>query len=144
MHKFSLSVALLFTVAAAQATQPLPPAPTPAQHPITGSWSWNLPGKKCAETWHYRADGTRSGSSGEETTRNHYEIAAIPSLLGFYRVVETVTESNRKRDCSGDLHEAPGEPVTRFIQFSPKRDQLLVCKAESLKECFGPLQRSKQ
>jgi hypothetical protein len=140
LHKFSLSVALLFTFAAAQAAQPLPSAP--AQHPITGSWSWRLPGKKCVETWHYRAGGTRTGSSGEETTSNHYEIAALPSLLGFYRVVETVTESNGKRDCSGDLHEASGEPVTRFIQFSPKQDQLLVCKAESLKECFGPLRRS--
>ena len=68
----------------------------------------------------------------------------MPSLLGFYRLVETVTESNGKRDCSGDLHEASGEPLTRFIQLSPKRDQFIVCKKEELKACFGPLRRLKE
>ncbi len=66
----------------------------------------------------------------------------MPSLLGFYRVAETVIEANGKPDCSGDLHEVSGEPVTRFIQFSPKRDQFIVCKEESLKACFGPFKRS--
>ena len=148
MQKLFLFAALLCSFAYAQAAGPLPntsatvtvPAAS-AQHPITGSWTWTLPGKKCTETWHYRASGTRTGSSGEETTQSRYEVSAMPSLLGFYRLVETVTEGNGKKDCSGDLHEASGEPVTRFIQFSPKRDQLIVCKEESLKACFGPLKR---
>ncbi|MDP3709225.1 MAG: hypothetical protein Q8R56_14260 [Polaromonas sp.] len=141
--------ALLCSVASAQAAGPLPSAPTvvtppaaAAQHPLAGSWSWTLPGKSCVETLYYRANGTRRSTSGEEVTQSRYEVSPVPSLLGFYRLVETVTQSNGKRDCSGDLHEASGEPVTRFIQFSPQQDQLIVCKEESLQACFGPLKRT--
>lgn len=116
-------------------------AAEPAPHPIVGNWAWTLPGKQCSETLKYRADGTRSGSSGEEVTQARYEVSAMPSLLGFYRLAETISESNGKRDCSGDLHEASAEPVTRFIQFSPKRDQFIVCQEEELRACFGPLKR---
>ena len=128
----------------AQAAEPLPSAPASAPHPLTGVWSWTLPGKACTERLDYRASGIRLGSSGEETTQSRYDIAPIPSLLGFYRLTETVTESNGKADCSGDVHQAPGEPVMRFIQFSPKKDQLIVCREESLKACFGPLKRAPQ
>ncbi|CAN5458399.1 hypothetical protein BH10PSE16_BH10PSE16_24010 [soil metagenome] len=133
---------LLCSLPSVQAAEPLL-APPAAQHPLTGSWSWTLQGKDkpCTENLHYRADGTRQGSSGEETTQSRYEVSPMPSLLGFYRLTETVTEGNGKKDCSGDLHEATGEPVTHFIQFSPKKDQLIVCREESLKACFGPLKR---
>lgn len=139
MRTPSFFTIVLCSLFSAHAAEPLPPARAP--HPLTASWSWTLPEKSCTERLDYRANGTRQGSSGEETTKSRYEVAAIPSLLGFYRLTETVTDSNGKRDCSGDLHEAPGEPVTRFIQFSPKKDQLIVCREESLKACFGPLKR---
>lgn len=150
MLKIILAV-LLCSAAAAQAAGPLPPKPplsaSPAaatQHPLAGRWAWTLPGKSCAETLAYSAgtNGTRQGSSGEEVTQSRYDVSAMPSLLGFYRLTETVTQSNAKPDCSGDLHEATGEPVTRFVQFSPKKDQLIVCKEESLQACFGPLKRA--
>ncbi|HEX5286791.1 MAG TPA: hypothetical protein VFW43_07750 [Polaromonas sp.] len=139
MQKLPFLAALLCSLASAQAAGPVPA--TAAQHPIVGSWTWALPGKPCAETYKYRANGTRTGTSGEEATLSDYEISPVPSLLGFYRLVETVTDTNGKRDCSGDLHEESAERVTRFIQFSPKGDQLIVCKTESLQACFGPLQR---
>lgn len=145
MRKMSVLAALLCGFAAANAADPSSTASTaavPAPHPIVGSWTWTLPGKTCVETWQYRADGTRLGSSGEEVTQADYEITAKPSLLGFYRLAETVSKGNGKRDCSGDLHEASNESSTRFIQFSPKLDQLIVCKAESLQACFGPLKRA--
>jgi hypothetical protein len=143
LQQLLLYAALLFSFATVQAAGPQSTDPaSPAQHPILGSWSWTLPGKKCRETLSYRADGTSTGSSGEEATQSRYETTAIPSLLGFYGVAETATVANGKRDCSGDLHEVSGEPVIRFIQFSPRHDQLIVCKAESLKACFGPLKRS--
>jgi hypothetical protein len=152
LRKLPLLAALLCSLASAQAAGPLsntpntsttPVAPAvPAQHPIVGSWTWTLPGKACAETYKYRANGTRTGSSGEEFTLSNYEITPIPSLLGFYRLVETVTNGNGKPDCSGDRHEASDQRVTRFIQFSPKLDQFIVCKAESLQACFGPLKRA--
>ncbi len=143
MQKLPLLAALLCSLATAQAAGPaISEVPAvPAQHPLVGTWTWTLPGKSCTETWQVRADGTRLGTSGEETTQADYDIPPIPGLLGFYKLVETVTQSNGKRDCSGDLHETTGNSVTQFIQFSPKRDQLVVCRAESLKACYGPLKR---
>jgi hypothetical protein len=146
MRTLSLLIAflgsnLISSIAVAQAAAPLPATPDNAQapHPIVGQWTWKLPGKACTETLDYRVDGSRASHSGEEAIQGSYDITALPSLLGFYRVVETVTTANAKRDCSGDLHAASDPPITRFIQFNPKRDQFIVCQAESLKACFGPL-----
>lgn len=142
MQKLPFLAALLCSLVSVQAAEPLS-APA-AQHPLTGSWTWTLPGKTCTETLNYQSNGARQGSSGEEVTQSRYEVSPMPSLLGFYRLTETVTEGNGKKDCAGDLHEATGEPITRFIQFSPKKDQLIVCREESLKACFGPLKRAPQ
>ena len=129
--------ALLFSLPLVRAAE----APAPAPHPLTGSWSWTLAQKPCTERLEYRAGGMRHSSSGEEMAQSRYHVSPIPSLLGFYRLTEAVTESNAKADCAGDVHEAGGEPVTRYLQFSPKKDQLIVCREESLKACFGPLKR---
>lgn len=145
MRKLFLLTPLLCGLLSAQAAPPKTAAPAaPAQHPLTASWSWTLPGKQCTESLQYRASGTSTGASGAEETQSRYEVSPLPSVPGFYRIAETVTESNGKPDCAGDVHEVTGEPVIRFIQFSPKRDLLIVCKAESLKECFGPLKRMAQ
>ena len=143
MRKIICLIILLGGFPAVQAAD-LPPSAVSdlALHPLTASWAWTLPGKQCSETLQYRPDGTRSGTSGEEVTQARYEVSDKPSLLGFFRLVETTTESNGKRDCSGDLHDAYAEPVIRFIQFSPKRDQFIVCKSEELKACFGPMKRA--
>ncbi len=116
------------------------PAST-AIHPLTGTWSWTLPGKACNETLQYRPNGSRLATSGEEVTDADYQVTPLPGAAGFYRLTETVTQTNGKRDCYGDLHESSDEPVTRFIQFSPRQDQFIVCKAETLEACFGPLRR---
>ncbi len=138
-------VALFSSLAAAQGLKPSPsiaaPVAAPAAHPLVGTWSWTLPGKTCTETWQYRADGKRLGTSGEEVTQADYQVSAKPTTTGFYPLTETVTNSNGKRDCSGDLHADGDESVIRFIQFSPKQDQFIVCKAASLEACFGPLKR---
>ena len=145
-----LILAALFSgLAAAQGLKPSPsirppasaPAASTATHPLVGTWSWTLPGKTCAETWQYRTDGRRLGTSGEEVTQADYLVSATATSSGFYPLTETVTNSNGKRDCSGDLHADGDESVVRFIQFSPKRDQFIVCKAASLEACFGPLKR---
>lgn len=137
--------ALLSSLATAQTLKPstsiAASTAAPVPHPLVGTWSWTLPGKTCTETWQYRADGKRLGTSGEEVTQADYQAPAKPTTTGFYPVTETVTNSNGKRDCSGDLHADGDESVIRFIQFSPKQDQLIVCKAASLEACFGPLKR---
>ena len=140
-----LLAAMLCGPAVAQTAKPAPrasgltAAATP--HPLVGTWSWALPGKQCTETWQYRADGRRLGTSGEEVTQGDYQVSAKPTSTGFYPLTETVTGSNGKRDCSGDLHADGDESVIRFIQFSPKQDQFIVCKTASLEACFGPLKR---
>ena len=143
MRKTICLLALLCGFPALRAAD-LPSAATgiAAPHPLTGSWAWTLPGKQCRETLKYRQDGSRSGSSGEEVTQGRYEVSAMPSLVGFYKLTETITQSNDKADCAGDVHPANGEPVIRFLQFSPKRDQFIVCKEEELKACYGPLKRT--
>ena len=65
----------------------------------------------------------------------------MPSLLGFYRLTETLTSGNGQRDCSGDLNAAGSEPNVSFIQFNPQKDFLIVCRTEALTACYGPLQR---
>lgn len=126
----------------AQAAGPAPSKPLAAtSHPIAASWSWSLPGKSCTESLTYGADGMRSGASGEERTQASYAVSPQPGITGFYRLTEVITQSNAKGDCAGDLHEVSGEPLTRFIQFSPDRNKLLVCREDSLKACFGPLLR---
>jgi hypothetical protein len=142
----ALPAVLSCGLAQAQAARPAPSAAKPAaaapeQHPLIGTWSWTLPGKQCSETWRYRADGRRLGTSGEEVTQGDYQVPAQPTSAGFYALTETVTNSNGKRDCSGDLHADGDESVLRFIQFSPKQDQFIVCKTASLEACFGPLKR---
>ena len=154
MHPSSFFLALLCGAATAHAAG-LPAEPAagtastaasaaaapPAVHPLTGRWRWTLPGKACTESLDYRADGTLQGRSGEEATQGRYSVSPMPSVPGFYRLTQTVVESNGKADCAGDLHAPDDAPLTRFIQFSPRQDQLIVCREASLKACFGPLQR---
>jgi len=116
-------------------------APTAGVHPIAGKWIWKLLGNVCTETLEFRVDGSRFGSSGDEVTEGQYQITPQPSLLGFYRLTETLTAANGKRDCAGDLRAVGEESVPRYLQFSPRHDLLIVCKSESLQACYGPLRR---
>ena len=116
-------------------------APAAGVHPITGKWIWKLHGNACTETLEFRGDGSRFGASGDEVTEGQHRVTPKPSLLGFYRLTETLTVVNGKRDCSGDLQAAGEDAVTRYVQFSPKNDLLIVCKTESLQACYGPLRR---
>lgn len=135
-----LLCAAALQLSTAQAADPTPSGNT--AHPIVGSWNWTLFGGKCAETFQYRANGTMLGTSGEAVTEWIYTVTPQASEKGFYKVVETSTRQNGKKDCSGDVVDETGTAHTRFIQFSPARDRFIVCKAESLTACFGPLSRT--
>jgi len=111
-------------------------------HPIVGTWSWVTFGGRCTETWQFRHNRTLLSTSGQEVAEKKYDIAATADAQGFYKLVETVVRQNDKPDCAGAMLEGPGEQSTRFIQFSPKGDKLLVCQAAALNACFGPLTRA--
>lgn len=135
----------LLLVTGLWATAPLlHAAGTPAAtfgHPIVGTWSWVTFGGRCTETWQFRHNRTMLATSGGEVAEKTYEIAEAPDASGFYRLVETVVRQNDKPDCAGATLEGPGEQSTRFIQFSPQGDKLLVCSTAALSACFGPLKR---
>jgi len=82
------------------------------------------------------------GTSGQEVVEKSYDVSAMPDAGGFCKVVETVLRQNSKMLCSGALLEDPGEQSTRFVQFSPARNRLLMCQSASLAACFGPLTRA--
>lgn len=117
------------------------PAALPG-HPLVGIWTWTLFGGTCTETFQYRANRVMLGTSGQEVVEKSYEVSAQPDAQGFYKLVETVVRQNDKKDCSGSVLEGPGDQNTRFIQFSPARDKLLMCESASLAACFGPLMRA--
>lgn len=110
-------------------------------HPLLGSWRWAPAGQGCVETWQYRSDGARLVRAAEQVTQGRYTVTPKPSLLGFYRLEETVTTTNGKADCSGDTPPAAGGTLLSFIQFSPQTDLFIVCQSESLQACFGPFRR---
>lgn len=147
LQNLSLVASLLL---AAPLLQAAGPAATSYSHPIVGtwswvtfggSWSWVTFGGSCTETWQFRANQTMLGTSAEEVSEKKYTIAAKPDKQGFYKLVETVIRHNDKKDCSGVMGDGPGEKTTRFIQFSPQGEQLLVCQTAALTACFGPLKR---
>lgn len=131
---------IALVVAGLIATMPLAHAAA-AAHPILGTWTWVLFDGACTETYQYRPDQTVLSTSAGEVAEKDYEITPVPDARGFYRLVETVIRQNDKKDCSGALLGGPGDQATRFIQFSPQQDKLLVCREAALTACFGPLKR---
>lgn len=119
-------------------------APAKPVHPLIGTWTWSVFAGSCTETLQYRPDGSVLATSGQEVAEKTYEIAKVPDASGFYQLVETVIRQNDKRDCSGALLQGPGDQSTRFVQFSPLADKLLICREASLKACFGPLAKVQQ
>ena len=110
-------------------------------HTIVGSWSWTLFNGKCVEALQYRGDRVLLSTSGGAVTSWRYTIDAAPNAQGFYKVIETSTRYNSKKDCYGDVMDEEGFEATRFIQLNPAKDRLIVCKSASLAQCYGPLQR---
>lgn len=155
-----VAAALVWPVAPAWA-QTAAATPLPAWHPLVGLWQsvvrvpsaapdGDTPGKgapgksapkACRETLDYRANRIRLGTSGQEITRSAFTVTPGKSAAGFYRLSDTVLASNGKADCAGDVHAATDDTTVRFVQFSPQRDQFIVCKDESLAACFGPFRR---
>lgn len=125
---------------ATAADAPVLPAAT-RLHPLAGTWSWSPFNSQCVETFLYRANNTMLGTSGEAVAEWNYTVTPQASDKGFYEVVETSRRHNGKKDCSGDTVDSAGLVNTRFIQFSPTRDRMLVCKTPTLEACFGPLKR---
>ena len=146
--------------AVAQTTAAMPAvastAPLPSGHPMLGLWQSTVvipaadasrdvnsqtTSRTCRETLDYRAHHIRLGTSAQEITRAAFTVSPGPSQAGFYRLSETLLASNGRTDCAGDLHAVSDDTAVYFVQFSPKHDQFVLCKSESLVSCFGPFRR---
>ena len=139
VHSTHLQVALL--LAACALCLPKSYAQTAAPHLLVGTWNWTLFSGQCSETLQYGADGVLIATSGQAVSAWRYVASAAPDAQGFYKVVETYLRTNSKKDCQGDTLEDDDLEATRFIQLSPAKDRLIVCKTATLAACYGPLKR---
>ena len=115
--------------------------PASAQAPLIGKWVY-LGENKCIDTYTFRADGTFSSTSGTEALEGSFTIDGPSPMTGArYRVVRTIKSGNDRPDCSGYARVNVGKSDTRYVAFSPRLDQMIVCPSLSASECFGPLTR---
>lgn len=138
-----LVLAAFFNASTVLAADPPSRPASSGLHPLAGTWSWTPFNSRCLETFQYRSNNTMLGASGEAVAEWNYTVTPQASEKGFYEVVETSMRQNGKKDCSGDTVDSLGLVNIRFIQFSPARDQMLVCRSPSLEACFGPLKRQR-
>jgi hypothetical protein len=126
------------------ATPPSAAKPTAPDHPIVGTWKITLPlpDGSCDEIYRMRADGTTFVTSAEEVSESEYEISDAPSEKGFYKLVDTITKDNGKKDCLGEVMQV-GHAATNYILFHPSGDMFLMCREERLASCIGPFVRQK-
>jgi hypothetical protein len=129
------TLALATGVAAAE-----PPHAPKSGHPILGTWSLDVPGTDCEETYFMRQDGTTLVTSGEEVGQSVYEIEDEPSASGFYKTTDRIVKDNGGKDCAGNVSKV-GSEVTLYIRFHPSGQMMVMCQDETLNRCIGPLYR---
>lgn len=134
-----MQLVALLVLAVLQSSQPS--VAQPVAHPVIGTWSWTGFAGKCVETWQYRNNGLMLATSGEAVTEWRYSITPQAGTSGFYKLTQTSARQNGKKDCAGDVVDEAGTAATVFLQINPAQDRHIVCKNESLAECFGPLGR---
>lgn len=131
-----LLIALLsISTASADTTPSVDP-----DHPILGTWAFIVPGTRCVETYHYYANGTTRATSADEVAESRYQISDMPSFNGTFKLVDTATKDNGKKDCSGNITPV-GDSVTLFVYIDPANQSMLICQKENGTNCFGPLLR---
>ena len=113
-----------------------------AEPPWVGTWQISLPDGRCHEIYRMHPDGTMLVTSAQEVSESTIQISTEPSEKGYYKMVDTVTKDNGKKDCIGEVMEV-GHTVTQFIRFHPSGNMFLMCEEESLEKCIGWFIRQK-
>jgi len=72
-----------------------------ADHPLVGSWRFNVPNTDCHEVYRFRADGTSIVTSGAEIAESVFEVSPEPTSKGYYAWTDTIVKDNGKEDCTG-------------------------------------------
>lgn len=132
--------AVLTCTAAGALAQEVKRTPLQKNHPLIGTWKFDLPQLKCAETYSIRSDGTTLVTSGAQVAESEFEMSASPSAKGFYKWVDKTTKDNGKPDCTGAVMQA-GHVSTNFIMLHPDGNMFRMCDTEDLNKCAGQLIR---
>lgn len=136
----TLLAASALTVLACVVPPPAAAAAAYANHPLVGTWAFNVPNTGCTEVYRFRADGTSIVTSGSEVAESEFEVSPQPSSKGFYVWTDTIVKDNGKQDCSGQITEI-GRKTTNYIRFDRSGQRFIVCRGQSLDACFGPFRR---
>ena len=99
-----------------------------------------VPGTNCHEIYRVRADGTTAVTSGAQAAASEFELDLVPNEKGFFKWVDRITKDNGKPDCMGSNMEV-GHVATNYILLHPDGKMFLMCEAEEIKTCIGPLVR---
>ena len=138
MRHLSFVAALALALGGAVSSAPT----SAAEPPWVGIWKISLPDGRCHEIYRMHPDGTMLVTSAQEVSESTIQISTEPSEKGYYKMVDTVTRDNGKKDCTGEVMEV-GHTVTQFIRFHPSGNMFLMCEEESLEKCIGWFIRQK-
>jgi hypothetical protein len=128
-----------FLMLLAGAPQPVLAAPS-ASHPLLGIWVLSIPQFRCAETYHFRGDGTTLVKSAEEVSESEFTVAEKPSAKGYYKLEDKIVKDNGKQDCSGQVMQI-GTRAINYLRFHPSGARFVMCEDETMNACIGPFER---
>ena len=108
-------------------------ANTPADNPVLGEFNWSPTGADCPETYIYRADGTKTGTSADEVLEKTYTISQADG--GMYLLEETVTATNGGKDCQGGTTAVGASSRTYIMPLNG--GGYFTCASPDTMSCFG-------
>lgn len=115
-------------------------APLRTDHPIVGTWRFELPDGSCHEMYRIRADGTALITSAAEIAESEFDIDDQPDGDGFYNSNDKIVKDNGKQDCTGEVTKV-GHVIQAFIVFHPTNNMFLMCQRRDMASCIGPFVR---
>ena len=130
----------LLLAAALLAAQCALAAPLRPDHPIVGTWRFELPDGSCHEMYRIRADGTALITSAAEVAETEFVIDDQPDGDGFYSSNDKIVKDNGKKDCTGEITQV-GHVIRAFILFHPSNNMFLMCQRRDMSSCIGPFVR---
>lgn len=133
---------LLFAAALLAAQSALAVTPLRSDHPIVGTWRFELPDGSCHEMYRISADGTALITSAAEIAETEFEIDDQPDSDGFYRSNDKIVKDNGKKDCTGEVTKV-GHVIQAYIVFHPSNNMFLMCQRRDMGSCIGPFIRVK-
>ena len=103
-----------------------------AENPALGEFNWSPTGV-CPETYVYRADGTKTGTSAGEVLEKNYTISKAEG--GMYLLEETVTAGNGGKDCQGGT--TPVGATSKIYIMPLNGGGYFTCASLDTMSCFG-------